>query len=149
MNNTIKKPLVRPSLISESTASFTRGGEPRKTLGLSYGNKPQTTGWKILEFIRSKGEEGASFSEIQLFIWKLNGHKEEDFWTYEWERGWNHKLQRDTGMRKVRKTRGYWTTGLYSYGLLPNFCKKNNKGKWVFQRYPRPGENLFQLPDYY
>ncbi len=120
---------------------FKRGQEPLKALGLSYGSKLNTLAWKILEFIGSKGKEGASFTEIQKFAW-LRTHPdktEKDFYEKEEPTKWNPKPS--------RKTRGYFSVELLSWegggrkGLL-SFCHKNEKGKWVLDRMPKPGENL-------
>jgi hypothetical protein len=121
---------------------FQRGQDPIKSMGLGYGSKRETIAWKVLEFIKSKGEEGASFTEIQKLAWML-GHpdrSEEDFYEKNEPTKWYPNAQ--------RKTRGYWTTNFGAYsgrerrGLLDYYCKKNDKGKWVIARWPKPGENL-------
>lgn len=131
---------MRAKTINEK---FKRGQDPIKSMGLGYGKKRESVAWKILEFIRSKGEEGASFTEIQKFTWLLKNpdRSEEDFYEKNPATRWNPKPQ--------RKTRGYWTTNFGAYhgfgarrGLLDYYCKKNEKGKWVIDRWPEPGENL-------
>jgi len=131
---------MKAKLVNEK---FKRGQDPIKSMGLGYGKKREGTSWKILEFIRSKGEEGASFTEIQKFAWLL-GHpdkSEEDFYEKNEPTKWYPNAQ--------RKTRGYYSTNLGAYGgriprrgLLDYYCKKNDKGKWVIARWPEPGENL-------
>jgi len=95
----------------------------------------KTVTWKVLEFIKSKGKEGASLKEIQLFIWVETGHDEDDFYTKV--RGENQ-----------RKTRGHWNTQLlggmhYHEGILHKYCEKNDKGKWVLVKMPKKDENLY------
>ena len=89
-------------------------------------------GYKILDFIRSKGEKGASFTEIQHFIWKLNGKPEEQFW----KKGIGGRI-----------SRGYYASALYgtssTASLLNKWCYKNDKGNWVLKRMPEPGERIF------
>lgn len=92
--------------------------------------------YKILKFIGSKGEEGASLTEIQYFIHtELFERPEESFWTKE--TGRYNKGQ--------RQTRGLYNTNLYGDGLLNKWCYKNSQTKkWVLKRLPEPGENLYQ-----
>lgn len=135
---------------------FTKDGDPIKDMGIGYKKRVlNSKAWKILEFIKSKGEEGASLIEIQHYIFVvLNGNSEEDFWkkTDKWmynpRTGQSYKT-------KARATRGYWNTNLYGTtypfysdegnpGLLHKYCKKNPKTKkWVFVRFPEPGEKIF------
>jgi len=97
---------------------FRRGQDPIKSLRLGYGNKPDKKAWKILEFIGSKGEEGAGLIELSS----------NDKWGYNYHFPYN----------KTRATRGYYGTNLYGSGskpgLLHKYCRKNEKGKWVLER---------------
>ena len=97
---------------------FRRGQDPIKSLRLGYGNKPDKKAWKILEFIGSKGEEGAGLIELSS----------NDKWGYNYHFPYN----------KTRATRGYYSTNLYGSGskpgLLHKYCRKNEKGKWVLER---------------
>lgn len=119
--------------------NFKRGQDPIKSLGLGFGNKPKTKSWKILEFIKNQGEEGVGLKDIQYYIWtKLQGYSSEDFW----------KPSDDSAYNKLRATRGHWNTNLYGTGFRPGllykYCKKNPKTKkWVLDRMPRPGENIY------
>ena len=145
---------MRAKFVNEK---FTEDSDPIKDLNIGYGKKPLTKSWKILDFIKSKGEEGASLKEIQYFIWtEVQGYSDESFWKrssdyHEWETGRFRKGQ--------RASRGYWNTNLFgggyfyrnqsgnhvrkNNGLLGEYCKKNDKGKWVFVKYPKPGENIY------
>jgi hypothetical protein len=135
---------------------FKRGQDPIKSLGLGYGTKPLRKAWKILEFIRSKGEEGASLTEIQKFIWILNGYSEQDFEKTSLDRtkeyyksiGKDYNPGFKFPHNDLRASRGYYSTGLYgarsNKGLLHKYCKKNEKGKWVLVRMPDPGENIYE-----
>ena len=115
---------------------FKRYQDPIKSLKLGYKGKMNTLSQKVLEFIGSKGEEGAYLTEIQKFIYvDLNGKSEENFWKPD--------------EYKTRASRGYWTTALYggsSYpGILNKYCKKNPiTKKWVLERMPEPGENIYE-----
>lgn len=126
---------------------FKQNSDPIKDMGIGYSKKQlNSKAFKILSFIRSKGEEGASLTEIQFYIWtELNGYSAESFWEKD-----------RTGKRL---SRGYWTTNLYGHsiysyvsrniaygeprGILYKFCIKNNKGKWVLKRMPRPNERFY------
>ena len=132
---------------------FKRNQDPQKWLGLGYKGKMNTSSWKILEFIRSKGKEGASLTEIQKFIFvDLNGNSEEDFWKPSREP--NERSRWNDPSEKLRATRGYWTTALYggrTYkgnhypGLLNKYCKKNPiTKKWVLEKMPLPGETIYE-----
>lgn len=115
---------------------FEKGGDPKKSLNLGHGKHVKTKGFKILDFIAQAGKEGRSFTEIQKFIWtEIRGYKEEDFW------------KKDTPA--TRLSRGTYTTGLYGTqfqkGLLTTYCHKNEKGKWVLDRFPRPDENMYAM----
>lgn len=114
-----------------------------------FGKKPDTKAWKVLEFIGSKGEEGASLTEIQHFIWtELQGKSEEDFW----KKGqtWGAGNDEQGNMKKVmlRQSRGHWNDALYNTestkGLLNGYCHKNDKHKWVLDKMPKPGESIFK-----
>ena len=126
---------------------FKEESDPIKDMNIGYGKKPLTSSWKILEFIKSKGEEGASLTEIQHFIWvDLQGHDEKEFWEKQYVQGYNYKTKQ-AYPSSLRKTRGHWNTALYGgsqfNGLLHQYCKKNEKGKWVLIKWPKPGENIF------
>jgi len=126
--------------------NFERGKDPMKSMGLGYGKKQETKAWKVLEFIGSKGEEGAGLTEIQRFIYDLKGYSEEDFRETSDER-YPSDWKPESG--KLRASRGYWTNQLYGNwkmpGLLPKYCKKNPiTKKWVLVRMPKPGENIFE-----
>ena len=130
---------------------FERGADPMGKMGLGYGNKQKTKAWKVLEFIGSKGEEGAGLTEIQRFIWEeLQGYESEDFeetsttrWGYAGDSYANEPYNRS------RASRGYWTNQLYGNrnypGLLYKYCKKSpTTKKWVLDRMPRPGEDIYE-----
>jgi hypothetical protein len=136
---------MRAKFVNEK---FTQDSDPIKDMNIGYSKRVlNSKTWKVLEFIKNKGKEGASLTEIQYFIWtKLNKHDPNEFWE-KMEVGWYPK-------KYLRKTRGYWNTQLYgaynSYreygghrGILNKYCEKNNKGKWVFKRYPNPKEKLY------
>ena len=132
---------------------FKRGQDPIKSLGLGYGNKMNTSTWKVLEFIGSKGEEGASLTEIQKYIYvNLEGKTEEEFWEPTIIRF--KKYYGDVGKsarepyEKTRASRGHWNTALYGShkfpGILHKYCRKNPiTKKWVLERMPEPGENFY------
>lgn len=124
---------------------FKEVSDPVKDMGIGYKKRVlESMTWKLLEFIQSKGKEGASLTEIQFFIWtKLEGHDPDEFW----------QVRRNyLGDRSGRKTRGHWNTQLfggthYHGGLLHRFCKKNPETKkWVLVRFPRPDERLYDWP---
>ena len=121
-------------LVQESLAGFQRELDPRKAMGIGYAGKLATKAWKVLDFIGSRGEEGASLTEIQHFVWtKIKGYSEKEFWEKD---GYG------------RKTRGWWTDPLYGSGSLPvgllkKYCVKNDKGKWVLVHMPNHDENIF------
>lgn len=125
---------------------FKRGQDPIKSLGLGYGNKMDTKAWKILQFIGSKGEEGAGLTDIQKFIWtELQERSLKDFEMSSNDKwGYNYPSLNN----KTRATRGYYNTNLYGSGskpgLLHKYCRKNEKGKWVLVRMPDPGENIYE-----
>jgi hypothetical protein len=126
---------------------FTEESDPIKDMNIGYGKKALTNAFKILQFIASKKEEGASFTEIQHFIWvDLQGYDEKEFWEKEYVQGYNYKTNQ-TYQSSLRKTRGHWNTALYGgsqfIGLLHQYCKKNEKRKWVLIKWPKPGENIF------
>jgi len=107
-------------------------------------NKEKTKAWRILEFIGSKGNEGASLTEIQFFIWTvLDGNSEESFWkkgeVWKWT-GHESEYGRSFRESKARQTRGHWCTALYGgpfyhTGLLHEYCIKE-KEKWVLDKMP-------------
>ena len=115
-----------------------------KKIKVGYGKKPSTKSWAILKFIEDAGEEGRSLTEIQKFIYfVINGAPYGEDWFYE--------------KTPSRRSRGYWATALYGgakydseenkmiydKGLLGKYCRKNEKGKWVLDRYPKPGKNIY------
>ena len=110
-------------------------------------DKSKTKAWKILEFIGSKGEEGVGLTEVQHYIWtELDGYNEKDFWrkTYTWGGSYDKLVQ-------LRATRGHWCTALYGgyyyhNGLLNEYCKKNDKKKWVLDHMPKPKETIYKYP---
>jgi hypothetical protein len=128
---------------------FEEESDPIRDLNIGYSAKVlNTMSWKILEFIKNKGEEGASLTEIQFFIWtELEGHDPKKFWEKEYIQAYNYKTQ-DTYPTVGRRTRGHWNTQLYGtrrhIGLLNKYCKKNEKGKWVFVKYPKPDEKFYR-----
>ena len=134
--------------------TFERGKNPMKSMGLGYGKKRESVSWKVLEFIGSKGEEGASLTEIQRFLWDLKGHPEEDFEVTSGDKwGFDGDSYRNNSYNKTRASRGYWTTQLYGTrrrpGLLPKYCKKSPATKkWVLVRMPNPGENIYEGADH-
>lgn len=124
--------------------------DPIHDMGVGFDKKmTNRKAFKVLKFIASKGEDGASLTEIQYFIWtKLKKYPKKDFW--EKSLTWGPSGNRDV---KIRATRGYWADALYgtsgyygntTKGLLPKYCKKNPiTRKWVLKRWPKPGEKLF------
>ncbi len=141
--------------------NFERGKDPKKAMGIGFGKKAATKGWKILDFIGSKGEEGASYTEIQEFIFvELNGGTPEDFQKKDRRRyvskfdTLNQRWHGEYQEPGLRKSRGYYSTALSgtrgwamgdkgNKGLLHAYCFKNEKGKWVLDRMPNPGENIY------
>ena len=143
---------------------FVRDQDPIKSMGIGYGNKMKTDAWKILEFIKSKGQEGASFTEIQKFGWIISGRSEEDFhkkmselpkYADIMKTGWlkDQRASRGWGVGKLMgsgyaHTRGGNGNSRARIGLLNRFCKKNEKGKWVLVRMPEVGEPLMERVDF-
>lgn len=133
---------------------FKRGQDTKKSIGLGYGNKMKTSSWKILEFIGSKGEEGAGLTEIQKYIYvDLQGKPEAEFWEPTTKRFKEYYEDRGRPARasyeKTRASRGHWNTNLYGSsrnpGLLHKYCRKNPiTKKWVLERMPKPGENIYE-----
>jgi predicted nucleotidyltransferase len=136
---------------------FKRGQDPIKSMKLGYGNKLKTKAWKILDFIRSKGEEGVSFTELQKFIWtEIAGNSEEDFYKtsedihreYYESRGKEYNPSWRPLSNKTRASRGYYNTALFggtsNTGLLHKYCEKTDNGKWAIKRMPNPGENIYE-----
>jgi hypothetical protein len=127
---------MRAKFVNEK---FKEDSDPIRDLNIGYSPRVlNTSSWKILEFIKSKGEEGAGLKEIQFFIWtKLKGYDPKEF--FEPSQGyWSDR----------RKTRGYWNTNLFGgsrhRGLLYKYCRRNEKHKWVFVKYPKPGEFFYR-----
>jgi len=147
---------MKAKLVSETLNEFHQTGDPLNKLNLGFGNHPKTKSFKILNFIGSKGEEGASFTEIQHYIWvTLNGNSEESFWE-KGKKNYNYKTHKpyfevDGEFSGPRKSRGYWTTNLFggindkgeNIGILPNYCHKNTKGKWVLDKLPYADKNIY------
>tara|TARA_B100000963_G_scaffold334854_1_gene328428 strand:- start:6366 stop:6854 length:489 start_codon:yes stop_codon:yes gene_type:complete len=90
-----------------------------------------TKQYDILKRIWQSGDEGMTFTDIQMYI--LGGeeqvqsgpsslpHEEEP--QYDYERG-----MFSDNTRRVRPSRGYYSTWM-SY-ILPLFCEKGTDGKW-------------------
>ena len=137
---------MRARLVFEK---FAEKSDPIKDLGIGYKKRIlESHTWKILEFIKSKGEEGASLTEIQRYIWvDLEKKDPEEFEEKQYYRGYDYK-RGETYPTMIRKTRGHWNTALYGgynyQGILHGICRKNPKTKkWVFERFPRPDERLY------
>ena len=148
---------MRAKFVNEK---FKQESDPIEDIRIGYGKRQlNSKTWKVLEFIKSKREEGASFTEIQFFIWVLNGNDPKEFWKKSEIERYSPSAQ--TWIKTyTRKTRGYWNTQLYGAGGLPyyagvgshrehkgilnKYCKKNDKGKWVFVRYPLPKERFYK-----
>jgi len=120
---------------------FKEESDPIKDMGIGYKKRIlNSKTWKLLEFIKSKGEKGVGFTEIQYYIWtELNHNDPDKFWEKRFDRYSNTEL---------RRSRGYWNTALlggHKYrGILHRFCKKNPlTKKWVFVRFPEPQEKLY------
>ena len=130
---------------------FKEESDPIKDLNIGYPEKQiNTKSWKILKFIESKGEEGASLKEIQYFIWtELSGYSDKSFW----EKNKLRPNQYKYGANLQRKTRGFWNTNLLGSGgpyyrgkpgLLHKYCKKSEvTHKWVLERMPKPNEKFY------
>ena len=107
--------------------AFTRGLDPKKAMGIGLNPKSKTKSWKILDFIKNKGEEGASLKEIQYFIWTEINHKpEEEFWEKSDDYSWTNRSGKRINVSGQRKSRGYWNTNLLfsGPGLLYKYCKR-------------------------
>jgi len=82
----------------------------------------------VLDFIGSKGADGATFSQIQRFIVELNGWNYDDMEpvrSYDASTGtWVN-----TG-KTLRKWRGYWCDYFYGHHCVPLDAKPNVNG-WV------------------
>ena len=140
---------MRAKFVNEK---FKEDSDSIKDMGIGYGKKPLTMSWKILDFIKSKGEKGATLTEIQYYIWtELEGHEPYTFW----EPGkpqYTYNKETDKWDKQIwpRKTRGHWNTQLlggpyYHTGLLHKFCKKDSKTKrWILVRMPKPGEIFYK-----
>ena len=143
---------MRAKFVNENITHFKKPNSEedfKKNLDIGYGNKPKFKAWKVLEFIRSKGEEGIGLQEIQEYIYfDLNKAPYGKDWFYE-----KDPIKYYSGVKYGggRQSRGYWCTNLYgansrwseSSGLLTKYCHKNKNGKWVLDRMPKPGENIF------
>jgi hypothetical protein len=141
MDHYIKK-RKRARLRESLNEKFTETSDAIVDMGIGFNpQKTKTKSFKILLFINSRGEDGASLLEIQHFIYvELNGGSEQQFWETKEDRYWPGKK---------RITRGYWCTNLLGShrwpGLLHKYCKKNEKGKWVIKRWPKFEENLYDF----
>ena len=78
----------------------------------------------VLEFIKSHGTDGASFSEIQRFIVTMNGKNYDE-------------MQPVYGGGHQRRWRGYWCDYLsHSWsgnGIIADHLEKNSRGKYVIR----------------
>ena len=56
--------------------------DPIKDMGIGYKKRIlNSKTWKLLEFIKSKGEKGVGFTEIQYYIWtELNHNDPDKYW---------------------------------------------------------------------
>jgi hypothetical protein len=128
---------------------FQENSDPIKDMGMAYSKRTvNSKSFKILEFIGSKGKEGASLKEIQFFIWtELDGYSPESFWITSRE-----KYPERGGTENKRATRGHWNTQLlggryYHQGLLHKFCKQDPKTKkWILKRMPDAKEKMYVWP---
>jgi hypothetical protein len=130
---------------------FKEGSDPVKDMGIGLSERTlNSKSFKILLFIESKGQEGASLKEIQYFIWTvLNGHSHESFY----RRSRDYTDWKTSAPRKgQRKTRGYWNTNLLGsggshQGLLHKYCVQDAKThKWILNHMPNPKENMYDWP---
>lgn len=130
---------------------FKAESDPIQDMGIGYSKRTlDSKSFKILQFIGSKGKEGASLTEIQHFIWtELDGYDEESFWKKQYVQGYNYKTGK-TYPSSARKTRGHWNTQLfggpsYHEGLLHKYCVKNpDTKKWVLKKMPDPKIPMYQ-----
>jgi hypothetical protein len=129
------KPDVKIKLV-ESLNEFKQGGDPYKIMGLGE-RRDNTSGLKVLKYIRRQGEHGASFTEIQKYWWTvIAGRTEESFY------------KRSPHGDNIRQSRGYQSYYLGAHhagnrqGLLPKWCEKNDAGRWVLKRFPKVGQPL-------
>lgn len=88
----------------------------------------------VLEYIRSKGEDGARFTDIQRFVVEMNG-KNYDERESRWDPV-NKVVVEDAGTR--RRYRGYWCVNLLGTaftpsGILPKYCSKLSNGRYVLK----------------
>jgi len=118
--------------IVRESINFKRHLDPKDTMNIGLGPKfLHSKSYKILNFIREAGEEGRSYMDIIKFIYfEVNG------------------APYGLDYFKNGRGRGYWASGLYTRsdkkrGLLNEYCRKNDKGKWVFVRFPSRNENIF------
>lgn len=128
--------------------NFKRGLDPMKAMNIGIHPKYKFKSFKILDFIKSFGEEGVSYTDIQKFIYfELNDAPlGNDYFKQEKGWGYSHKLHSPIE-KNFRRGRGYWGTNLYGTddkkGLLRNYCRKNKDGKWVLDHYPQREENVY------
>ena len=136
---------------------FKRSQDSKEALKVGIGEKIlNTKAFKVLSFIADAGEEGRSTKEIQKYIYfDLNNaphgedwfEKKSDLWGPDPQTGNWTKISGGGGSRA---SRGYWNTQLYSFldrkGLLDYYCHKNDKGKWVLDRWPERGKPIIGKP---
>lgn len=91
----------------------------------------------VLEYIRSKGPDGAMFSEIQRFVVEMNGHNYD-----ERDSRWDPVNQVVVADGGGRRWRGYWCVNLYgvggyyghpSEGILRKYCKQLPNRRYVLK----------------
>jgi hypothetical protein len=91
---------------------------------------------QVVEYLRAKGNAGASFSEIQRYVCSLNGL---DYNSMVLKPVWNGK---EVVKRMVRQYRGYWCTNLCGLsspyakkrvGILEKYCVKKDNGRYVLK----------------
>lgn len=87
--------------------------------------------WGILERIWQAGEEGLSFTQIQMFI--LGGEEQLQAGPadlpHERQPVWDYELGGRTGRtHRVRQSRGHY--GTWISNVMPGFCTKGEDGRW-------------------
>jgi hypothetical protein len=138
---------MRARLVFEK---FKEQSDPIEDMGMNYSKRTvDSKSFKILQFIESKGKEGASLKEIQFFIWtELDGYSPESFWITSAEK-YPNSVGADP---KRRATRGHWNTQLlggmyYHKGLLHKYCVQNpTTHRWILKRMPDPNEKMYDWP---
>lgn len=80
----------------------------------------------VIEFIRSKGPDGAMFSEIQRFIVESNGLNYDSYQPVYRNGQWQETEQ------GLRTWRGYWCDYFYGpRGMFRKYCKRHPRGRYV------------------